>query len=79
LQGFDIAAKICKNITINELATELKFHQEQFCKNYTEAEFKPSDSALLATTLDTRFNFYKRPNGIVRIPLGESITKWITK
>jgi hypothetical protein len=78
LQAFDIVAKICKTITINELAAELKFHQEQFCKNYTEAEFKPSDSALLATTLDPRFNFYKRSSGIIRIPLGESITKWIT-
>jgi hypothetical protein len=79
LQGFDVAAKICKNISINELATELKFHQEQFCKSYTEAEFIPSDSALLATTVDSRFKFYKRPNGIMRIPLGESITKWVTK
>lgn len=79
LQGFDVAAKICKDISINELSTELKFHQEQFCKNYIETEFKPSDSALLATTIDSRFTFYKRPNGVIRIPLGESITKWITK
>lgn len=79
LQGFNTASEICKRISITELSTELKSHQQEFCKEFSELNFVPSDSALLATTDDSRFKFYKRPNGIIRIPLGESISKWITK
>lgn len=79
LQGFNVVNEICKRVLITELSTELKFHQEEFCNKFLELNFIPSDSALLATTNDDRFKFYKRPNGIIRIPLGESITNWITK
>jgi len=77
LHPFILIANICKEITITELAEELKFHQLEFCKNYTDAIFVPGDSALLATTTDERFKFYKRPNGIIRVPLGETITQFI--
>jgi hypothetical protein len=77
LLGFETASKVCNEIPIIELAEELKFHQLEFCKRYTDAIFVPSDSALLATTEDQNYKFYKRPNGVIRIPLGESISKCI--
>jgi hypothetical protein len=77
LQSFNLIANICKEIDIITLATKLKTHQLEFCKHFKE--FKPSQCALLATTKDENYKFYKRPNGIIRIPLGESITEWITK
>jgi hypothetical protein len=79
LVGFETAAEVCKEIPIIELAEELKLYQLEFCKRYTDAIFVPSDSSLLATTEDQNYKFYKRPNGVIRIPLGESISKWITK
>ena len=57
---------------ITSLAEMLKTYQEKFCRIHTE--LIPSDSALLATTEDLSYTFYKRPNGIMRVPLGESIT-----
>lgn len=77
LQSFNLIANICEEIDIITLATKLKTHQLEFCKHFKE--FKPSQCALLATTKDENYKFYKRPNGIIRIPLGESITEWITK
>jgi hypothetical protein len=77
LLGFETASKICNEIPIMELAEELKFYQLEFCKRYIDAVFVPSDSALLATTKDQNYKFYKRPNGVIRIPLGESVTQWI--
>ena len=77
LQSFNLIANICKDLDIITLATKLKTHQLEFCKHFKE--FKPSQCALLATTKDENYKFYKRPNGIIRIPLGESITEWITK
>lgn len=76
LQPFNLVARICNNIDIVTLASKLKTHQLDFCKYFDE--FTPSQSAILATTQDERYKFYKRPNGIIRIPLGESITKCIT-
>ena len=69
---FRSALKICRDMSITSLAETLKHYQEKFCKLHTE--LIPSDSALLATTEDLSYNFYKRPNGIMRVPLGESIT-----
>lgn len=77
LQSFNCLANICKELDIISLATKLKTHQLEFCSYFKN--FKPSQCALLATTKDENYNFYKRPNGVVRVPLGESITKWITK
>lgn len=77
LQSFNLIANICKDLDIITLATKLKTHQLEFCKHFKE--FEPSQCALLATTKDENYKFYKRPNGIIRIPLGESITEWITK
>jgi hypothetical protein len=57
---------------IETLAARLKDCQANFCSIH--AEFNPSDSALLATTDDRSYKFYKRSNGLIRIPLGESIT-----
>ena len=76
LQSFNLIANICKDLDIVTLARKLKAHQLDFCKYFKE--FQPSQCALLATTEDETYNFYKRPNGVIRIPLGESITKWIT-
>ena len=72
---FRAILKVCKHMPINSLAEMLKHYQENFCKIHTE--LIPSDSALLATTEDLSYAFYKRPNGIIRVPLGESITKSI--
>ena len=69
---FRAILKICKNMPITSLAEMLKTYQEKFCRIHTE--LIPSDSALLATTEDLSYTFYKRPNGIMRVPLGESIT-----
>ncbi len=69
---FRALRNVCKNIPIVSLAEMLKDHQDKFCKLHPE--LTPSDSALLSTTLDPHYSFYKRPNGIIRIPLGESIT-----
>jgi len=77
LQSFNCIANICREIDILSLATKLKTHQLEFCKNFDE--FKPSQCALLATTDDQSYKFYKRPNGTIRIPLGESISTWIEK
>lgn len=75
LQPFNCLASICKELDILSLAAKLKTHQLEFCNHFNE--FKPSQCALLATTEDQRYKFYKRPNGTIRIPLGESITDWI--
>ena len=77
LQSFNCLANICKELDIISLATKLKNHQLDFCKHFTE--FSPSQCALLATTEDQNYKFYKRPNGTIRIPLGESISNWIEK
>ena len=76
LQPFNLVARICKDVDIVTLASKLKTHQLEFCKYFNE--FTPSQSAILATTQDDRYKFYTRPNGTIRIPIGESITKWIT-
>ncbi len=76
LHPFNLIARICKDVDIVTLGSKLKTHQLEFCKYFDE--FMPSQSALLATTQDEHYKFYKRPNGTIRIPLGESITKWIT-
>jgi hypothetical protein len=75
LQSFNCLAKICKELDIISLATKLKIHQLEFCSYFSD--FKPSQCALLATTEDQKYKFYKRPNGVIRIPLGESISKCI--
>ena len=75
-QSFNLIARICKDLDIITLATELKTYQTEFCKHFKQ--FQPSQCALLATTKDETYKFYKRPNGVIRIPLGESITRWIT-
>lgn len=75
LQPFNLIANICNDIDIITLASKLKTHQLEFCKYFTD--FTPSHSAILATTQNENYKFYKRPNGTIRIPLGESITKWI--
>jgi hypothetical protein len=75
-QSFNLIARICKDVDIVTLATKLKTYQTEFCKYFEQLQ--PSQCALLATTEDETYNFYKRPNGVIRIPLGESITKWIT-
>ena len=77
LQSFNAVANICKEIDIITLANRLKTHQLEFCKHFKE--FEPSQCALLATTNDTNYKFYKRPNGTIRIPLGESITTWLAQ
>jgi hypothetical protein len=77
LQSFNLIANICKDLDIVTLARKLKAHQLDFCKYFKE--FQPSQCALLATTKNENYDFYKRSNGIIRVPLGESITKWITK
>jgi hypothetical protein len=77
LKNFFIVEKICKEIGIVDLSLELKKLQEEYCAAYKEYGFIPSDSALMATTSNTEFSFYKRSESIIRIPLGESITKWI--
>ena len=75
LQPFNLLARICKDVDIVTLGSKLKTHQLEFCKYFDE--FMPSQSALLATTQDEHYKFYKRPNGVIRIPLGESISNWI--
>jgi hypothetical protein len=77
LQSFNCLANICRELDILSLAKKLKTHQLEFCKNFDE--FSPSQCALLATTEDQNYKFYKRPNGTIRIPLGESISNWIEK
>lgn len=77
LQPFNVIANICKSVDILTLAAKLKTYQLEFCNYFTE--FTPSQCALLATTTDKSYMFYKRPNGVIRIPLGESITQWITQ
>jgi hypothetical protein len=72
LHFFNAVSKICKEISILELASELKNYQIEFCKLHPE--LVPSDSALLSTTTDISYKFYKRPDGTIRVPLGESIT-----
>jgi aspartate/methionine/tyrosine aminotransferase len=72
LAVFRTITSVCQHMPIETLAVRLKEYQTKFCSMNTE--FNPSDSALLATTNDRSYKFYKRPNGIIRIPLGESIT-----
>lgn len=69
---FRVLIGVCQNMHIETLAERLKDYQAKFCSIH--AEFNPSDSALLATTEDMSYKFYKRSNGLIRIPLGESIT-----
>ncbi len=75
LHTFNSIAKICNEIDIVTLASNLKKYQLEFCKYFED--FTPSQCSLLATTQNEKYKFYKRPNGIIRIPLGESITRWI--
>jgi len=75
LHPFRLISNICKEISITTLANKLKEHQIEFCT--LMPDFIPSDSALLATSYNQDYKFYKRPNGVIRIPLGESITQWI--
>jgi len=77
--GFRTAAKVCEEIPIITLAESLKTVQNKYCRVFPEYELDPADSALLAITENTKFNFYKRPDGTIRVPLGESITKWLTQ
>lgn len=74
LVNHEVIGKICKQLPILELASMLKQSQAMFCEQVTDINLIPSDSAILATSPDD-IKFYKRPNGVVRIPLGESITK----
>lgn len=74
LQSFSCIANICIELDILSLSTKLKTHQLEFCNHFDN--FYPSQCALLATTKDQSYNFYKRPNGTIRIPLGESISNW---
>lgn len=76
LTNHEIIGKICTQISVIELANVLKQHQKVFCEQVTDIKLIPSDSAILATSTDD-IKFYKRPNGIVRIPLGESITNFL--
>ena len=77
LQPFNLIANICKEVDILTLASKLKEHQLEFCKHFED--FDPSQSAILATTQNTSYKFYTRPNGTIRIPLGESITTWLAQ
>ncbi len=77
LHSFKAISNICKEISIVSLASKLKEYQLEFCGHMND--FIPSDSALLATSNNQDYKFYKRPNGIIRIPLGESITQWIVE
>jgi hypothetical protein len=76
LVNHQVIGKICKQLPIIELATMLKQSQKTFCEQVSDIKLIPSDSAILATSNDD-IKFYKRPNGIVRIPLGESITHFL--
>lgn len=71
INHFRSIKKICEEIKILDLANMLKEIQFKYCNLHNE--FFPSDSALLATTNDPRYSFYKRTNEITRIPLGDSI------
>jgi len=77
LQSFNLIANICKEVDIITLASKLKEHQLEFCKYFKD--FDPSQSAILATTQNKSYKFYTRPNGTIRIPLGESITSWLAQ
>jgi hypothetical protein len=77
LHPFNLIANICKEVDIITLASKLKDHQLEFCKYFKD--FNPSQSAILATTQNESYKFYTRPNGTIRIPLGESITTWLTQ
>jgi len=73
IANHEVAGQICKEYPIIELSRRLKRCQLNFCKLVQDLNLMPSDTALLATTkLDLKF--YKRSNGITRIPLGESIS-----
>lgn len=72
LAVFRTITDVCQRMPIETLAVRLKDYQAKFCS--LNAEFNPSDSALLASTNDRSYKFYKRSNGVIRIPLGESIT-----
>jgi hypothetical protein len=77
LLNFKIIKKIIENFTILELATTLKQIQNDFCQNLTEYKIAPTNSALLGTSTQDCFNWYKRPNGFIMIPLGESINNFL--
>jgi hypothetical protein len=76
LVNHEVIGKICKQLPIIELATSLKQSQKIFCEQVSDIKLIPSDSAILATSNDD-IKFYKRPNGVVRVPLGESITHFL--
>jgi hypothetical protein len=71
IDNFRSIKKICEDIGILELAGILKDLQLKYCNLHPE--FIPSDSALIVTTNDQKYKFYKRTNDIIRIPIGESI------
>jgi hypothetical protein len=75
--SFRTVAKVCEEISILDLATLLKDVQVKYCSAFPEYRLIPSDSAILALTENDKFNFYKRSDGTIRVPLGESITKWL--
>jgi hypothetical protein len=77
LVNFKIIKKIIENFTIIDLATTLKQIQNDFCNDLTEYKIAPTDSALLGTSTHDYFDWYKRPNGFTRIPLGESINDFL--
>lgn len=75
--GFKTISEVCKEYPITLLAENLKEVQYKYCKKFCEYELEPTDSALLAITTNLNFKFYKRPDGTIRVPLGESITRWL--
>lgn len=77
--GFNTVAQVCKEISIIELSESLKDAQLKYCREFSDYNLVPADSAILALTENSKFNFYKRPDGTIRVPLGESITKWLTQ
>lgn len=74
MRNFTIISELIKQFSIIDLANALKEAQSLYCHKYPEHGFVPSDSAILATTTNSDFSWYKRPNGVIRVPLGESIT-----
>lgn len=77
MRNFAIVSKLIEQFSIERLADALKEVQRLYCEMYPEYELVPADSAILATTTNEQFKWYKRPNGIIRVPLGESATQAI--
>jgi hypothetical protein len=77
LINFKIIKKLIENFTILDLATTLKQIQNDFCQDLAAYEIAPTSSALLGTSAQDYFYWYKRPNGFIRIPLGESINNFL--